>query len=536
MKTFNKIEDVYKDQGLVYQSKAKTLYIINFSLSIAFLLFSILRLVQADIVVGGAEIVVGSILFVNSKLIVRGRYMLASRISVVFFTLVTWLLYLIQEKSEFNDIYLYCTYITVVIIMAPFLCYSKKQFMGLIIAAVSGFILFYVMSIPMITANGQGLQIPAFIIALVFLGLGCFFGYLIFKMQQENMAIIEQQKKKSETELLSITNLFDSTKSAFNMGEVLLEAAGKASNNSSDMAMDITSLEDVMKNLTAHTEQGQEASSEMNSSKEMMIEKISMQTKAIDASHNDTKEINSQIELLTRDAEGKSEMLNKLSASSAMGSTKLGETLDSLKTLSESSEEILKVVNVIQGISSKTNLLAMNAAIEAAHAGDAGKGFAVVADEIRKLAEETSKNSKIIKESMKENNEQFKISNDSALELTKVFNIIQSQIDSVYKSFKEIISGMGTMSSGTNRIYTTVDNIQQGNSQVKDALSMFDISIDVIVSIMDGIFSLTKEAEDSVYHLKGLGDSVVESSIELKNIGQENMNNFHKLEKGFENI
>lgn len=162
------------------------------------------------------------------------------------------------------------------------------------------------------------------------------------------------------------------------------------------------------------------------------------------------------IQSVTRTIENTFDSIKHLNTAADAGNTAVSNAHTIVKNISEQSEGLLEASNVIQHIASQTNLLAMNAAIEAAHAGDVGKGFAVVADEIRKLAEESSTQGKTITAVLKTLKEKIEALN-SVAEETAV-------------QFAEIMRQLSTVNSGSNTIMESVTKQNDGNTQVLEAV------------------------------------------------------------------
>ncbi len=168
----------------------------------------------------------------------------------------------------------------------------------------------------------------------------------------------------------------------------------------------------------------------------------------------------SLIDGVTKTAEERRVATEKLTTTVSAGGEKMHATFELVNEINDSVGSIEEITTIIEGLSSQTNLLAMNAAIEAAHAGDAGRGFSVVADEIRKLAEASSTNSHEISRILKSIVERVSEAGTSSSQMNRAFGEIDSEVQGVSSSLAEIFSSMQDLRAGGIReISSAVDNV-----------------------------------------------------------------------------
>ncbi len=216
--------------------------------------------------------------------------------------------------------------------------------------------------------------------------------------------------------------------------------------------------------------------------------------------------VKSVSENVTRNTEESKELVTV----SEEGSRKIEANRRVIEEINSSVNEIREVVKIIQGIASQTNLLAMNAAIEAAHAGDVGKGFAVVADEVRKLAEESSNNSKEISRMLKGMIDKVAEADGTSKTAEVAFEEIKEKIVKVTDSFVEVSNGMGELETGGTQILDAVNNLRDYSLRVKES--------------SQGMRNATGTLKDSIGVVERVAGEVERSSREIAD-GIEDINN-----------
>lgn len=281
-----------------------------------------------------------------------------------------------------------------------------------------------------------------------------------------------------------INNIKKSSYKSRDMGHKLANVTLNISNNITDIVATNKVNKDEMEILNNEIQDFSVSIKQINESIINIVSTINEQTSNVERSMTSVEEMASTMMNITNVTHKKKELSNNLSIIAQDGHDKMEQAFDSINKVYLSSNNILEMINIIDDIAKQTNLLSMNAAIEAAHAGESGKGFAVVADEIRKLSEQSSDSSKamgqaltMIIEDVQNSNKLNKIASESFYKLLEGINDIVNSMEEISASIKELEIGINEIVNGVTKIYDITKNVNERAREINESAANIDSNI-----------------------------------------------------------
>ncbi len=225
---------------------------------------------------------------------------------------------------------------------------------------------------------------------------------------------------------------------------------------------------------------------------------IQEQSEAIENSSSAVNQMVASIQNVSSITSSKKETTKTLLTNTEKGEIVIASTIKAIGAIEENIESISGMVAVINNISAQTNLLAMNAAIEAAHAGDAGRGFAVVADEIRVLAENAALNAKDIKTEIKSIIERIKEAVREGDKTSRSFSEISLEVKSVYNAFSEILTTTEELAEGGTQILHSIEILNGISGKVTDSSGNITSTVEELNRIVSKVDRISLEVSSSM--------------------------------------
>ena len=256
---------------------------------------------------------------------------------------------------------------------------------------------------------------------------------------------------------------------------------------------------------------------------------VEFQTTSVSRSSSAVEEMLANIQSVTRTLVRNGENVEELTEASEVGRTGLQDVAADIQEIARESEGLMEINSVMENIASKTNLLSMNAAIEAAHAGEAGKGFAVVADEIRKLAESSSVQSKTISSvlmKIKGSIDKITKSTDNVLQK---FEAIDSRVKTVVEQEENIRSAMEEQGQGSQQILEAITQVNQITQNVKDESKEMLSGSNEVIRESKNLETITQEISNGMNEMATGANQINAAILQVNDLCNRNQENIDLL-------
>ena len=322
-----------------------------------------------------------------------------------------------------------------------------------------------------------------------------------------------------------------STRKTSNQSDDLVHNMDLTKDNVANIVESLSSIKQEIENQSAGVEESNSSIEQIMGNIRTLNNSIESQAAGVTQSSAAVEEMVANIASVSQILEKNNLVVNTLTEAAEKGQQQVKTAVKTADEVLQQSAGILQASSIIQNIASRTNLLAMNAAIESAHAGEAGKGFAVVAEEIRKLAEQSGDQSKAIDENLHSLSE-------AIAGITSDINHVQTAFENIYELSQKvreqetvIANAMDEQTTGNQQVLESMRNISESTSEVKNGSAEMLAGGEQILKEMRNLSEVTRLISDSMNQINSFSQQISDAiaiTTASTNSTQENLQDLMK--------
>lgn len=327
-----------------------------------------------------------------------------------------------------------------------------------------------------------------------------------------------------------LSKIAESSESVYTSSQNLDENIHVLSTASEEIFASINQINSNTQNQISVVSKTNDKLKTMLNSIQKISENVHIQTNFVEETSSAVQEMTNSIKYVNNSTGEANKLATRLVRVANEGGKAVGDTIEAIRNIQKASGEVKDIIELISSIASQTDLLSMNASIEAAQAGSAGKGFAVVADEIRKLAESSNEQASKIHFHIKNMYSRIihgvKLSEEAEYAFKRIVDDIRMTTDLI----REVSGAMEQQNVGTAQILSSISNLVASTQEVKEMTERLKNASEEIKITMEELELMSTEIKNSTNEQEIGNKEVLDKVNHLKDVSLMNSEIVNKLQ------